>query len=91
MQLWPLIKNDPQVVFVPLRPKFSAVPFTIVLTVKELIRTMVNGTVLKVSYFQNEFMKISFLPKNERKIARISALLVRAEICNFSFVFWEKR
>ena len=35
---------------------------------------------LKVSYFQNEFMKIKLLPKNERKIARISALWVRAEI-----------
>ena len=29
---------------------------------------------IKVSYFQNEFMKIKLLPKNERKIARISAL-----------------
>ena len=29
---------------------------------------------LKVSKFQNEFMKSSFLPKYERKIVRISAL-----------------
>ena len=29
---------------------------------------------LKVSYFQNEFMKTKLLPKNEQKIARISAL-----------------
>ena len=29
---------------------------------------------LKVSYFQNESMKSSFLPKYERKIVRISAL-----------------
>ena len=35
---------------------------------------------LKVSYFQNEFMKTKLLPKNERKIARNSALRVRAEI-----------
>ena len=35
---------------------------------------------LKVSKSQNEFMKASFLPKNERNIARISALNVRAEI-----------
>ena len=49
---------------------------------------------LKVSYLQNEFMKIKFLPKNERKIARISALTHRAEIlaifCSFfgrNFIF----
>ena len=37
---------------------------------------------LKVSYFQNEIMKSSFLPKYERKTVRISALscVVRAEI-----------
>ena len=35
---------------------------------------------LKVSKSQNKFMKSSFLPKNERNIARISALNVRAEI-----------
>ena len=29
---------------------------------------------LKVSYFQNDFMKSSFLPKYEQKIVRISAL-----------------
>ena len=29
---------------------------------------------LKVSKFQNEFMKLSLLPKYEQKIARISAL-----------------
>ena len=49
---------------------------------------------LKVCYFQNEFMKIKLLPKNERKTARISALTHRAEIlaifCLFfgrSFIF----
>ena len=36
--------------------------------------------VLKVSKSQNKFMKSSFLPRNERNIARISALNVRAEI-----------
>ena len=30
--------------------------------------------ILKVSKFQNEFMKSPFLPKYERKIVRISAL-----------------
>ena len=35
---------------------------------------------LKVSKSQNKFMKSSFLPKNERNIARISALTFRAEI-----------
>ena len=29
---------------------------------------------IKVSKFENEFMKSSFLPKYERKIVRISAL-----------------
>ena len=29
---------------------------------------------LKVSYFKDEFMKSSFIPKCERKIVRISAL-----------------
>ena len=33
---------------------------------------------LKVSQFQNEFMKSSFLPKYERKITRISALCSEA-------------
>ena len=32
-------------------------------------------TLLKFSKFQNEFMNSSFLPKHERKIVRISALL----------------
>ena len=34
----------------------------------------VCGHCLKVSKFQNEFMKSSFLPKYEPKIVRISAL-----------------
>ena len=42
---------------------------------------------IKVSKSQNKFIKSSFLPKNERIIARISALNVRAEIlaifCSF--------
>ena len=33
--------------------------------------------ILKVSKSRNKFMKSSFLPKNERNIARISALNVR--------------
>ena len=42
---------------------------------------------IKVSKSQDKFMKSSFLPKNERNIARISALTFRAEIlaifCSF--------
>ena len=46
---------------------------------------------LKVSYFQNEFMKTSFLPKYEQKIVRISALTTQGRNPdNFLFVFWEK-
>ena len=37
-------------------------------------------TLLKVSKSQNKFMKSLVLPKNERNIARISALTFRAEI-----------
>ena len=33
---------------------------------------------IKVSKFQNEFMKSSFLPKYESKIVRISALTVQS-------------
>ena len=39
-----------------------------------------RSKILKVSQFQNEFMKSSFLPKYERKIVRISALCSKAEI-----------
>ena len=47
---------------------------------------------LKVSKFQNEFMKSWFLPKYEQKIVRISALCSEGRnLDNFSFVFWEKR
>ena len=46
---------------------------------------------LKVSKFQNEFMKPSFLPKYERKIVKISALTTQGRNPdNFPFVFWEK-
>ena len=48
--------------------------------------------VLKVSYFQNELMKSSFLPRYEQKIARISALCSDGRnLDNFLLVFWEKR
>ena len=43
---------------------------------------------VKVSYFQNEFMKIKLLPKNERKIAR-TIFYPHSQSrnpCNFSFV-----
>ena len=47
---------------------------------------------LKVSKFQNEFMKSPFLPKYEQKIVKISALTTQGRNPdNFLFVFWEKR
>ena len=49
---------------------------------------------LKVSKFQNEFMKSFFLPKNEPKIVRISALLcgtVQGKNPDIWFIFWEKK
>ena len=49
---------------------------------------------LKVSKFQNEFFKSSFLPKYEPNIARISdlyyATLQGRNPYNFWFIFWEK-
>ena len=51
-----------------------------------------KSNVLKVSKFQNDFLKSSFLPKYERKIVKISALTTQGRNPdNFSFVFWEKR
>ena len=45
---------------------------------------------LKVSKFQNEFMKSSFFPKYEQKIVRIFALTTQGRNPdNFSFIFWE--
>ena len=47
---------------------------------------------LKVSQFQNEFIKLLFLPKYEQKVVRISALCSESRnLDNFLFVFWEKR
>ena len=47
---------------------------------------------LKVSYFQNEFMKLSFLHKYEQKIVSISALCSEGRNPeNSLFLFWEKR
>ena len=46
---------------------------------------------LKGSKFQNEFMKLSFLPKCEQKIDKGSTLIIQGRNSNnFSFVFWEK-
>ena len=42
--------------------------------------TKFENWLLKVSKFQNEFMRSSFLPKYEQKIVKISASLHRAEI-----------
>ena len=56
------------------------------------VRLKVKDLKLKVSQFQNEFMKSSFLPKYEQKIVKISALTTQGRNPdNFSFVFWEKR
>ena len=43
-------------------------------------RKFLSPNSVKVSQFQNELMNSSFLPKNERKIARISAIFHKAEI-----------
>ena len=49
---------------------------------------------LKVSKFQNEFMKSSCLPKYEPNIVRISALycatLQGKTPYNIQFIFWER-
>ena len=45
---------------------------------------------LKVSKFQHEFMKSSFLPKYEQKNVRISALCIEGRNSdNFLFIFLE--
>ena len=47
---------------------------------------------LKVSKFQSEFMKSSFLQKYEPNIVRISALYCATQQGrNFWFIFWERR
>ena len=47
---------------------------------------------LKVSYFQNDFMKLSLLPKYEQNIIGISSLCSEGRNAdNFLFIFWEKR
>ena len=52
---------------------------------------------LKVSKFQNEFMKSSFLPKYEPNFVRISALYTYCATLKgrnpylFWFIFWEKQ
>ena len=52
---------------------------------------------LKVSKFQNEFMRSSFLPKYEPNIVRIEisalncAILKGRNSYDFWFTFWEKR
>ena len=54
------------------------------------VRRKKNRDLIKVSKFQNELMKSSFLPKFERESVRIPALQGRNSD-NFSFVFWEKQ
>ena len=53
------------------------------------------STKLKVSKYQNEFIKSLFLPKYEPNIVRISALYCATtqgrNPYNFWFIFWEKR
>ena len=55
-------------------------------------RNWVWSSHLKVSYFQTEFMKSSFLPKYKWKIVRISALCSEGRNSdNFLLVFWKKQ
>ena len=42
---------------------------------------------LKVSYFRNEFLKSSFLPKYEKKIVRISTLTTQGRLQSVSDKF----
>ena len=50
---------------------------------------------MKVTKIQNEFLKLSFLPKYEPNIVRISALYYAKQQernpYNFWFIFWENR
>ena len=48
---------------------------------------------IKVSNFQNEYLKSSFLSKYEKKIVKVSEALTTKgkDPDNFLFVFWEKR
>ena len=57
-----------------------------------MIAIFIKQFCLKVSQFQNEFMKSSFLPKYEQEIVKISALTTQGRNPdNFSFEFWEKQ
>ena len=58
MQLWPLIKNDPFKLSSYLLPKFSRVPFTIVLI--SGISTMVNGTLLNFGKRYEDDLRVIF-------------------------------
>jgi hypothetical protein len=49
----------------------------------------IDNLILKISKFQNEFIKSSFLPKYEPESVRISAL--HGATIHFWFIFWEKR
>ena len=49
---------------------------------------LVSSLVLKVSKFQNEFMKSSFLPKYEPNIVRISALYYATVQGRNPYSFW---
>jgi hypothetical protein len=46
---------------------------------------------LNVSKFQNEFMKLSFLPKCKLNIVRISALCTVPHSTGYRYKFWEKQ
>ena len=57
-----------------------------------MIAIFIKQFCLKVSQFQNEFMKSSFLPKYEQEIVKIPALTTQGRNPdNFSFEFWEKQ
>ena len=73
------------------RQKNFIYEFTKIFVMKPILKE-IHSLSVKVSYFQNEFMKTSFLPKYEQKIVRISALCSEGRNPdNFLFVFWEKR
>ena len=57
--------------------------FTEIFVMKPILKE-IHSLSVKISYFQNEFMKTSFLPKYKRKNEGRNP-------DNFSFVFWEKQ
>ena len=55
-----------------------------------MVKSVIKMAILKVSKFQGEFMKSSFLPKYEPKIVQCGTVQGRNP-SNIWFIFWEKR